>query len=142
MRLDLIRERGIEIVGDTAWRGVCDVEDAELVTYFNQLNKLLPQVRACALHIPNEKKRNHGQLQIDRAKGSLNTGASDIVVPGFPTLIIELKRQDHTESSISSDQLDYLAAAQKLDCWVCVALGWRAALDFTVRWYDTNYEKV
>jgi hypothetical protein len=41
-----------------------------------------------------------------------------------------MKRQDHTMSSWEDGQQEYLAHAQTLGARVCVALGWRAAMQF------------
>jgi hypothetical protein len=57
----------------------------------------------------------------------MTTGAPDIVIPGSPTFICELKRRDHTQSELRTAQVAYLRAAQRAGCFVCVALGVDAA---------------
>lgn len=141
LNLTLIASYGIEVVGDITFRGKCAVEDADLITFRNELERLYPQYAAVMLHPKNEGARYGWQADADKMKGALNTGASDIIVPGFPTLVIELKRQDRTLSDITVNQLEYLQACQQNGCWCCVALGWRAALEFVHQWHEENYLK-
>ncbi len=54
-------------------------------------------------------------------------GASDIVIPGTPAFVCELKRMDHTQSKWEEGQIKYLAACDAAGCFVCVALGAAAA---------------
>lgn len=136
-----LTERNIEVRGDPSYRNkACPQEGAEQITLFNELRAKYPKLADVAIHPKNEGKRFGWQANADRMMGSLNTGASDVIIPGFPTCIVELKRQDRTCSSIEDDQIEYLVAGQDLGCWVCVALGWQAALDFIAEWYQANYE--
>lgn len=139
MNLASLASRNIEVVGDTTYRGPCAVEDAELITFRNQLEQKYPQYAAVMLHPKNEGKRLKFQADAERAKGALNTGASDIIIPGYPALVIELKRCDHMQSKITLEQLDYLEDVQKIDCWAFVALGWAAAMEVVDRWHEANY---
>lgn len=132
--------RGIEIIGDVTFRGKCAVEDAELITFRNQLEIRYPQYAAVMLHPKNEGQRHKHQADAERAKGALNTGACDIVLPGFPTLLIEMKRRDVTQSEITTDQLDYIDAAERVGCWACIALGWENAMLAVDKWHKENYE--
>lgn len=144
IKLERLRAAGIEVVGDTSYRNPkCSMEDAELVTFIAEWNRDPDLCRIPVLHIPNEKKRRSKQdfaeLKKQKLKGAFVPGASDIIAVGFPTLVIELKRADHTVSSIEQDQIDFLTKAQNADAWVCVALGYKAALQFAREWFRENY---
>ena len=71
---------------------------------------------------------------LERQVGGLNKGASDFVFPCSPALVVELKRKDHTQSRWQDGQIDYLTNCQSLGAYVCVALGWEAALE-AVGWF-------
>lgn len=144
MNLEALARAGIEVVGDTSYRDRnCDNEDAEGVTLFAEWNRDPELKHIPLLHIPNEKKRrthaDFKELATQKMKGAFQAGASDYVALGFPTLVIELKRKDHTKSVIDKDQIDFLVKSQNADAWVCVALGYEAALAFARRWYRANY---
>lgn len=131
---------GINVYGDKSYRDKkCPLEDADLVTFFNQLRKLHPDFFRVALHIKNEGKRSNQQVTKDRAKGALNSGASDIVIVGNPTFICELKRQDHTLSTIQKDQVDFLVASRNKGSFVCIALGWQAAIESFEKYLELHY---
>lgn len=146
MNLDKIRAAGIEIVGDTSHRDKkCPHEDAELITLIGEWKRDPVLSRFPIIHIPNEKKRRKGEdfaeLKKQKMKGAFVPGASDVIVIGFPTLVMELKRVDHMQSDIEQDQIDFLVASQNADAWACVALGYKAALQFAREWVDENYTK-
>ena len=61
-----------------------------------------------------------------KAEGMV-TGAVDIIIPTSPPFVCELKRRDHTKSTISEDQLEYLYAAEEAGAFACIALGADAA---------------
>lgn len=63
---------------------------------------------------------------MEKSEG-MTTGAADIIIPGAPAFVCELKRRDHTKSAISDEQLAYLEAAKEAGAWVCIALGADAA---------------
>jgi hypothetical protein len=124
----------IPLYGDPTWRGECATETAEAVTFFNAIRKT--KWGGIAIHIKNEGKRKHGQAAWDRAQGMVK-GASDIIIPGSPTFVCELKRKDHTRSKISDEQVAYLDDAMKMGAFACVALGWEAAWE-AVRVWDQS----
>ena len=118
----------IRVVGDQSYRNKdCPREEAEQITFFAELRKRHHLLWSIAIHPKNEGRRTAQQANRDRATGSLNKGASDVIIPCSPPIIIEMKRQDHTASSWEEGQQEYLAHAQTLGARVCVALGWRAA---------------
>ena len=144
MNLNKIYDAGIRVAGDTSFRDKrCPQEDAELVTLINQW-KMHPDLsKVPVIHIPNEKKRRDKQdfaeLKKQKLKGAFVPGASDIFAVGCPTLIIEMKRRDHTTSEIYPDQIQFLQASQNAGAWVTVALGWEAAFKFALNWYRINF---
>jgi hypothetical protein len=105
-------------------------EEAELLTFFNQLRLKHPALGAVAVHIPNEGKRQRGATR-DKARG-LVTGAADVLIPGCPALVIELKRTDG--GRLSKAQRDYLEAAERLGAVACVCHGWEAAMEAVENW--------
>lgn len=126
---------GIKIYGDTSFRDKkCRKEEAEQKEYFGWLKEKRPSLYAIAIHPKNEGKRTPQQIARDRANGSLNTGASDIIIPAILPFLCEVKRKDHTLSSISGDQMDYLMAADRAGAFVCIALGCAAAIEATLEW--------
>jgi len=124
----------IKIYGDLTHRDKkCPKESAEQITFFNELRKKYPHVAKCAAHMRNEGKRTIHQASKEKAEG-MNAGFADIVIAGCPTLLIELKRRDHTLSTIGNEQLEHLLAAQSIGAKVCVALGWEAAMRAVEEW--------
>jgi len=127
--------KDIKVYGDTSYRGDCPKEDAEQITFFNILRRDYPEIARLALHIKNEGKRTNAQAQKEKANGLL-TGAPDLLVIGSPTLVIELKRLDHTKSRWQPNQQETLEEAQKSGAFACVALGHKAALEALKDWIN------
>ena len=118
----------LEVVGDQSYRGDCPKEDAELITFFNQLRKRWPATwGSVATHVKNEGRKHFQQAAKDKAKGQVK-GAPDIFIPYSPAVLIELKRKDHTGSSWIVGQQEYMKAAQDMGAHVYVALGAEAAI--------------
>jgi len=59
----------------------------------------------------------------------MTTGAADIIIPGNPSFVCELKRRDHTKSTLDPEQAKYLEQAQAAGAFVCIALGADAAME-------------
>jgi hypothetical protein len=117
----------IPIYGDTNYRGTCPKETLEQVTFFSRLRREYPDTLGIiAFHVRNEGKRTHLQAATEKSEG-LTTGAADIIIPGAPTFVCELKRRDHMQSSISDKQIAFLRASQAAGSFVCIALGVDAA---------------
>jgi hypothetical protein len=123
----------IPVFGDTKWRGECPSESAEQVTFFGKLRRELPELAAVAIHPRNEGKRTHGQTMRHKAEG-MTPGASDIIIPGLPAFVCELKRKDHTKSRWQPQQPEYLEQCKKLGAFACVALGHEAAWQALKEW--------
>ena len=117
----------IPVFGDTKFRGDCPSESLEQVTFFSRLRRQYPDSwGAIAVHIRNEGIRHRFQAAKEKSEGMV-TGAPDIIIPGARTFICELKRRDHTKSTIGKEQLVYLRAASLAGAFVCIALGSDAA---------------
>jgi hypothetical protein len=117
----------IKVYGDLNYRGACPKETLEQVTFFNRLRRDYPDTLGIiAFHVRNEGKRTHLQAATEKAEG-MTAGAPDILIPGAPAFVCELKRRDHTQSELRAAQLTYLRAAQAAGSFVCVALGVDAA---------------
>lgn len=141
MNIPELQNAGIQIYGDIGYRNAdCPVEDAELITFMNWLAREYPEFPA--LHVKNEKKRRgKGFLELanERKKGSIVKGWPDVVICGFPTLFIEMKRKDHTLSSVDNAQVSFLQRAGNVDCWAVVALGYVGAQAAFMVWLKENY---
>lgn len=116
----------LPVYGDTAFRGKCPTENIEQASFFNRLRAEYPDTwGAIAIHPRNEGLKEKGQFSTvlkHKAEG-MTKGASDIIIPGAPSFVCEVKRRDHTLSSWQDGQEDYLLAAQKAGAFACVALG-------------------
>ena len=112
----------------------CPSEALEQVTFFAKLRREYPDSYGLtAIHPRNEGKRSHAQTMIQKSEG-MTPGAADIVIPGCPAFVCELKRRDHTKSRWQDGQVEYLEAAQKAGAFVCVALGCDAAWEAFGEW--------
>ena len=132
-----LRDCPVPIYGDQKWRGKCPKEELEQVTFFNRLRREYPGTYGLiALHPRNEQQLRGSQHRIlmqQKAEG-MAPGASDIVIPGSPAFVCEMKRKDHTLSSWQDGQVEYLAAAQAAGAFACLALGWEAAWSAFIQW--------
>ena len=127
----------IPVFGDINFRGDCATETAELIGFFKLLEKEFPSLHAIATHIRNEGKRSKFQGYKQQQEG-MNTGASDIIIPCSPPIVIELKRRDHTLSTISAKQVSYLSSAHMLGGYAVVALGAIGAMEAVRSWHTAN----
>lgn len=126
----------INVYGDTGFRGQCPLESAEQITFFNELRRQHPNTYGTvAFHPRNEGRRTHNQTARQKSEG-LTAGVSDVFIPGAPAFVCEIKRKDHTLSRWEKGQQEYLLAAQNLGAFVCVALGYEAALEAVAEWEE------
>lgn len=127
----------IKVYGNTNFRGDCPNEDAELITFFNELKRLYPDLARIAIHPDNEGlvlgSGHHHHIK-QKAKGAIKKGAADIVICGNPTFVCEMKRQDHTKSRWQDGQLEFLEYSLKNGAFVCIALGYESALEAVKDW--------
>jgi hypothetical protein len=74
----------------------------EQVTFFNRLRREYPDTYGLiALHPRNEQQlrgSQHRTMITQKAEG-MTPGAADIIIPGSPAFVCEMKRQDHTLST-------------------------------------------
>lgn len=127
----------VPIYGDTKWRGKCHLERVEQVSVFSRLRRDHPETWGrLAVHPRNEGLLENGQFQgIKKHKEEgMSPGASDLIIPGSPTFVCEIKRKDITQSKWQPGQKEYLVAAQDAGCFVCVALGAVAAWEAFTDW--------
>jgi hypothetical protein len=127
----------VPIYGDVKWRGACPMEELEQVTFFNRLRAEFPDTYGLiALHPRNEQQlrgSQHRMMISMRAEG-MAPGAADIVIPGSPAFVCEMKRRDHTKSAWREGQKEYLKAAHDAGAFACVALGYLAAWQAFEAW--------
>lgn len=110
----------------TQQSGKCPHESVEQVTFFNRLRHEYPDTYgAIAVHVRNEGELSHAQVIRHKAQG-MTPGAADIVIPGNPSFVCEMKSRSKT-ARISEEQIKYLEAAQAAGAFVCVALGYEGA---------------
>lgn len=127
----------IPVFGDTALRGACPLEVAEQISFLCLLKSEFPELAEIAVHIRNEGKRTKRQGAQQKVEG-MNTGASDIIIPCVPPMLIELKRRDHTKSSSSDKQLKYLIDSHAQGAFACYALGAIGAIEAVRKWHSIN----
>jgi len=119
----------IAVYGDKSFRGECPKEVEEQRTAIKEIRERWPDTHGrLVVHPRNEGKRDYRQHTREYLDG-LTAGASDIVIPGSPSLVIELKRRDHTLSRLSDKELIYLLAAKDGGSHAVIALGWEAAIE-------------
>jgi len=117
----------------TAIKGCKITEAYHMVTFFNTLRINYPNTYgAIAVHIRNESKRTQQQIMRHRIEG-LVKGCSDIIIPGNPSFVCEMKSRSLT-SRISSEQILYLMSAKECGSFVCIALGHDAAMEAFNDW--------
>ena len=133
-------ESWLPVYGDQSYRGDCPTESNEQVTLFARMRKRWPDtIGRVAIHPRNEGKRTPGQVWHQKAEG-MTDGASDVIIPGCPAFVLELKRRDHTASTWQKGQVEYLKAAHEMGAFVCVALGADAAIE-AIECYITKTTK-
>jgi len=130
----------VMVYGDVTFRGTCPLEVAEQISFLCLLRKEFPELAEIAVHIRNEGKRSKRQGAQHKQEG-MNTGASDILIPCTPSILIELKRRDHTQSSISDSQIKYLSDSKALGSFACVAIGAMGAIEAVREWHIINRQK-
>lgn len=124
----------IQVFGDKSFRGPCPLEGTDQKTLIHEIRHRWPRgIGRLVIHPRNEGKRSKRKYQREFLDG-LTAGAPDIIIPGCPTLCLELKRRDHTLSSVSLAESEYLEAARRAGCYTAIALGWEAGLAAVEAW--------
>jgi len=130
----MILPKNLRLFGDPSFRGNCPTENADQVTLFAVIRRQWPKTWGkLAFHPRNEGKRTIGQAMWQKAEG-LTEGTVDLIIPAGRTLVLELKRKDHTKSKWQPGQVEYLEAAQDAGAFACLALGWEAAFEAVRAW--------
>ena len=127
----------IPVFGDINFRGPCPLETPEQISFLCLLRDEFPELAEIAVHIRNEGKRTKRQGKQHKLEG-MNTGASDIMIPCCPPMLIEIKRRDHTQSSSSPKQLKYLVDSQEQGAFACYALGAIGAIEAVEAWHTQH----
>lgn len=128
------------VLGDQSFKGKCPSETIEQIDFMSALSLKYPKLRQLVVHPRNEGRRSHGQVAIQKKDGSINKGASDIIIPGAPTFVCELKKR--YGGKWETGQLEYLEEAFFNGCFVCLALGADAAMIGVDMWYRRFYEGI
>lgn len=124
----------IPVFGDPSYRGPCAIEGADQVTLFAFIRRQWPKTwGVLAFHPRNEGQRSWGQAAWQKAEG-MTEGTVDLIIPARISLVLELKRKDHTKSKWQPGQVEYLTAAQEAGAFACLALGYEAAIEAVRQW--------
>ena len=115
--------------------GPCPSEKVEMASFFNRLRREHPALGAIALHIRNEGKRTAMQHNAMVGEGGFVKGASDVVIPGAPAFVMEMKSRAKT-AKVSKEQVAYLEACDAAGAFACVALGAVAAWEAFLAWKE------
>lgn len=129
---------GIKIYGTVD--KTCEITEAyHMITFFNSLRIKFPKsYGAIAVHIRNESQRTAQQAARHKMEG-LVKGCADIIIPGNPSFVCEMKSRS-PKAKITDKQINYLLAAQNNGSFVCVALGHEAAWEAFNEWRKLNDE--
>lgn len=116
----------------------CKISEAyHMVTFFNSLRINFPEsYGAIAVHIRNESQRTAQQAIRHKIEGMVS-GCSDIIIPGNPSFVCEMKSRSPA-AKVSNEQIKYLLAAKNNGSFVCVALGHEAAWQAFNEWRVIN----
>lgn len=128
----------LRVYGDQSYRGDCNSEQIDQIDFMSWLACNYPAYRLLAVHPKGEGKRSWGQIDIAKKTGEINPGAIDIIIPDRLTLVMELKRADHTKSAWKAGQKEYLLSAHNAGCFACVALGVEGAKLAFLDWLNTK----
>lgn len=124
----------IPTYGNPEYRGKCPRETAEHVTCINWVKAQYPQTYGKLIFHPKlDGKKSYAQINKEKMEGVIS-GVPDIVVPGCPTGLFEIKRKDPTKSKWQKGQQPYLLTAQEQGAWVCVCLGHESFMEAFREW--------
>ena len=122
----------IKIYGEKE-KGKQPPESAEMITFVNHVRREYSETYGKIItHIRNEGKKTNSQVSKQKAEG-MTTGASDIISPGCPAFVCEMKSKSKS-SRISTEQQNYLEVADKLGSFACVVYGHKAAINAFEDW--------
>ncbi len=127
------------VFGNDSFRGACPQETVEQISFFSRLRREYPySYGLIAIHPRNEGLKKGGQFSavIKHSAEGMAAGSADIIIPGRPSFVCELKRCDHTKSKWQDGQIAYLTAAKDAGAFACVALGAQGAWEAFEAWRD------
>jgi hypothetical protein len=134
--------KGVFVYGNQYYRGQCSYEVKEQEAFFQWLRIQHPDFWRRSLHPNNEvyvskEAIKRGAMKRMKKQG-LCIGAADIVILDGKKgpFICELKRMDHTKSSISDNQIEFLVSCMNAGIFTCVALGWEEAKRAFEKWLE------
>ncbi len=131
----------IPTFGDSSFRGDCPKEDVEQINFYSWLKENYPLYHTLMIHPKSGGKRSGAQINYESRTGGMPTGASDLIIPGNPCFVVELKRRDHKKSNWQPEQQPYLLAAKDAGCFVGLALGFKGAKEAFELWLTQKEER-
>lgn len=129
---------GVRVFGEPKYKGAgkAPSELQEQITLFNEIRRQWPELGAIALHVRNEGKKSVQAALREKAEGMVS-GAADIIIPGAPAFVCELKKRDKG-ARVSKTQKTYLEAAAKNGAFCCICYGYESALEAIELWNATR----
>ena len=128
------RKAGIPIYGAPLEYGKCLLETHEQASFFNRLRREYPDTWGClGIHVRNEGKRTHWEIRKIKAEGGFITGACDIVIPGVPPFLCEMKSRSKAAKT-TEDQIKFLLTGITAGAFACYAYGAEAAWEAFEEW--------
>lgn len=121
-----LRDKGILVFGDENFKGTCPKENLASQTLVNQTKLRYPNT--VFMHVKNEGKRTRQQMDFDNTMG-FRKGASDYLFIGYPMMALEIKQENHRNSTIDTEQIRFLEDVIKSGGIGAVALGGKASVE-------------
>lgn len=127
---------GVLVFGDPK-EAVGGTEIYHQQSYFNKLRREKPLLGKIAVHIRNEQKRVKGQLSrvVEDKLSGMVSGASDILIPGPQTLVMETKVKGGRWRPGQEEYLKSCAEAGAMACLCWGAMGLWLATEY---WQKKN----
>lgn len=128
------KKAGIPIYGAPLEYGKCLLETHEQASFFNRLRSEYPDTWGrLGIHVRNEGKRTHWEIRKIKAEGGFIAGSPDIVIPGVPPFLCEMKARSKA-SKTTDEQIAYLQTAREQGAFACFAYGAEAAWQAFEEW--------
>lgn len=126
INIDDLKSKGILVFGDASIRGKTPLENLVSQTLVNQTKKRYPNV--VFMHIKNEGVKTKAQVDFDKTMGQVK-GASDFIFVGYPCMALEVKRANHKDASITTEQIEFLQRVIASGGIGALALGSHGAIE-------------
>ena len=141
-----------KVYGDLEFRGKDISEDAVHIAFVAWVRYNHPEIAKGLFHLKNEGRRTPQQVVMDKKMGSILSGASDIMILGCPSLVLEIKIKDMNSAVWQPNQEQFLNDADANGSFACVAGGldackeafnaWRIEVSNVDNWCDgIKYEE-